>query len=329
MYFLFLGFSSDGFSAFLRNMQTTASIPTLNSDCPQEFKWFFFGAWDTPFLCIQDAIHMCVKAFRRLMSKQLRIGSGLASRSILLSLLENSPKMLTGLSTNELTDNKDAMNYGIVEKVCSDKIISKLTQPQEFATKAYLKLIRHIMRAYIEPDSTPTERIESAFYTVFVCRLWKESIGATKDTNLKENFITTNLHVCVELNAHALLRFMIKCRDLDKPELFLPSQTGSQQCESTFRTWRSMTTTFFTAINFDMKELLQKIKRLFFMEKIATSDINFNFARQNKKSSTFIPKNLPTNDEINQIVRGAWDEAQIVFRTKLGNRILCNNLTIF
>lgn len=308
-------------------MQLTSGIPTLQSDCPQEFRWFFFGKWETPFLCIQDATHMCVKTFRRLMNKQLRIGSGLASRSILLSLTETSPKMIIGITTAELSECKDAMNYGIVEKVCSDKVLTKLVQPQEYGTKVYLQLNRHFMKAYIDASATPTERLHSAWYTVFFCRLWKESIFDRKrDTDewckasLKDNFITTNVHVCTEINGHALTKFLIECRDLHKPELFLPHQTGSQQCEVTFRTLRSMSSMFFTAINFDIMEILQKIKRIFVSDSIVSSNIDFNFARQNKKAKIFVAESLPSNGEINEIVLGGWEEARNVF-SNLGQKI--------
>lgn len=257
------------------------------------------------------------------MNNHLRIGTGLASRSILVSLTEQFPKMLIGITKPELSENKDAMNFGIVQKVCDEKVLSKLTQKQEYGTMVYLQLNQHIMIAYINSDSTPTERLHSAWYTAFFCRLWKESIAASQqvesgrddlyEPTLKDSFISSNLHVCIELNGHGLLRFLIECRDLGKPELFPPSQTGSQQCEAMFRSWRSMTSTFFTAINFDMMEILQKVKRLFFADKITTSSIDFKFARQNKKGHTFVPESLPDNAEINEIVSGGWEEAKKVF----------------
>lgn len=261
------------------------------------------------------------------MNKQLRIGSGLASRSILLSLIENSPRMITGITTAELSECKDSMNYGIVEKVCDDKVLSKLTQPQEYGTKVYLELIRHFMKAYISADSTPTERLHSAWYPVFFCRLWKESFTDRKivknnprQATLKDNFVTTNVQVCTELNGHELTKFLISCRDLQKPELFLPHQTGSQQCEVTFRSLRSMTSMFYTAVNFDIMEILQKIKRIFVSDSIVSSDIDFNFARQNKKTKIFVPKSLPTNGEINEIVQGGWEEAKNVL-ANLGKKL--------
>lgn len=62
--------------------------------------------------------------------------------------------MIIGITTIELSDNKDAMNYGIVEKVCSDKVLSKLVHPEEYGTKVYLQLHRYFMKAYIEADAT-------------------------------------------------------------------------------------------------------------------------------------------------------------------------------
>lgn len=268
---------------------------------------------------------MAVKLYRRLMNKQLRIGTGLASRSILINFTENTPKIVSGLTTAEVTDNKDAMNFGIVEKACSDKVLTKLINPQEYGTKVYLELNRHIIRAYIDDDVSPSERLHSAWYIAFFCRLWKESIIVSSKLrtgrddlckiSLKDSFISTNLHVCIELNGHAITRFMVRCRDLGKPEIFLPNQTGSQPCEGMFRTLRSMTSMFYTSINFDIMEIMQKVKRVLTLNAIATSKIDFNFARQNKTTKTFVPKELPTNAEIDKIVFEGWKEAQ---------KVLCN-----
>ena len=53
-----VGFSSDGFSAFLKSMQHFSNIPTFESDCLPLFYWFFFGSWNPQFLSLQDATHM-------------------------------------------------------------------------------------------------------------------------------------------------------------------------------------------------------------------------------------------------------------------------------
>ena len=71
---------------------------------------------------------------------------------------------------------------------------------------------------------------------------------------LRENFITSNAYACIELNAHALLTFLITVRDhVGNDDCFLPWLLGSQCCESTF----SMNSTFSTMINFGILGLLR------------------------------------------------------------------------
>lgn len=256
------------------------------------------------------------------MTKELRIGGFFASKSILLSLVQNSEKMMTGITEYDLTGNKDAMSFKTVEKVCSDRVISCLVNKEEYATKACLELNRHIIRAYIDPDVAPLDRIYSAWYTVWFCRVWKEALKFTREDSskpkkhdlyeatLKDSFISTNLHVCIELNAHAMLRFMTMCRDLGMPELFLMNLTGSQPCEQMFRCLRSMTTTFNTTVNFDIKEVLEKAKRTQAASAIMLSNPNFEFARQDHKTDMFVPQDLPDDIAINGKVMSAFNDVK-------------------
>lgn len=254
-----VGFSTDGFSAFLREMQLTTSIPSLVSNCPDRFKWFFFADFNPEYLCIQDAVHMAVKGYRAFINNTFWIGNLTASKSILVKLIENSSRCIVKLTATEIigtgTGSTDKMNFKIVEKVVSDVVIDSLTQPEEQGVKAFLVFLRHIMTAYINPDVTLRNRLYSAWWTAFFCRVWKESIAygheAAQDMKrddvftptVKECFITQNLHTCVEINGHELLLFHLYCRDSGKPELFLVNLTGSQICEDLFRSARSMTST--------------------------------------------------------------------------------------
>lgn len=56
----FIGFSSDGASSYLKNMQLVSNIPlpaNAEKDCPEEFASFFFGSWNPRIICVQDAKH--------------------------------------------------------------------------------------------------------------------------------------------------------------------------------------------------------------------------------------------------------------------------------
>ena len=88
----------------------------------------------------------------------------------------------------------------------------------------------------------------------------------SKSFTLKNNFITQNAYLCIELNAHSLIQFLRSVRYLNANEnastVFLPRQLGSQACERTFRTARSMSTVFSSILNFGMLALLRRLHRL-------------------------------------------------------------------
>lgn len=70
--------------------------------------------------------------------------------------------------------------------------------------------------------------------------------------------------MCIEINAHSLITFLMTvCDQLSKDSAsFLPWLLRSQSCERTFRSARSMSSTFSTMINFGMLGLLQRLHRL-------------------------------------------------------------------
>lgn len=308
------------------------SIPTATSNCPEQFRPFFFGDFYAKYLCIQDAVHSGVKGYRAFINKPLFIGNVIASKAVLLKLVANTSRAFTGLTAAELDRDKDKMNFKIVQKVCSDKVISCLKN--ESAVKAYLMFIRHILTAYIEPNIEPNVRIRSAWYAAWFCRLWRESIhqGQRKakiqknegqdnvfEPTLQNSFISHNLHVCLELDGHGIVQFLIRCRDMGKPELFLVDLTGSQDCEGHFRALRSMSTTFNTVVNVDIKEALERAKRIQKTLTIMKTVDEFEFARNAKTKKSFIPTELPTNDQIADIINNGWEDVKKLFEEELGN----------
>ena len=81
---------------------------------------------------------------------------------------------------------------------------------------------------------------------------------------VRDNFITNNCYMCVELNAHSLLAYIITIRDSfpDLSQCFTPWITGSQSAEKMFRSLRSMSSTFSTIVNFSMLGMLQRLHKL-------------------------------------------------------------------
>lgn len=305
-------------------MKETSEIPLKTRGVdrrPVNCRWYFSAKWDVRYLSMQDFIHMVVKAHRALMTKTLKLGSSnqaVACKGILIELTRKFPKMILGINELDLTENKDNMNFGLAERVCSKRVTDKLTRPEELATRLYLMLTRHIITAYIDPFTLPAGRIYSAWYVAMFCRLWKEYLNLAATLGSKEgelklsvsiNFISSNLHTCIEINAHNLILFHNWCRDMQRPELFLLPNAGSQPCESTFRSYRSMTSTFSTIINFDVLDLLRKAKRLNKMtaNQFSLTDFDFN---TKKTKHCHVADTLSSDAEINEIVRKAFEAAK-------------------
>lgn len=71
-------------------------------------------------------------------------------------------------------------------------------------------------------------------------------VSTTNDKSIQhnegKNFISLNAFACIEINAYNLLHLIIKFRDANTPEYFLPTLFQSQSCEHTSQQLCSMTT---------------------------------------------------------------------------------------
>ena len=71
-------------------------------------------------------------------------------------------------------------------------------------------------------------------------------------------FITLNAYLCIELNAHSLITFLLFVKGKGINASFTPWHLGSQSCEKAFRACRSIST-FSTILNFGMLGLLRQL----------------------------------------------------------------------
>lgn len=164
------------------------------------------------------------------------------------------------------------MNFQAIDKLSSAKVISLLDSvANSKATKQYLQLTRHILDAFLDKNILVEKRIYNMWYCIFFIRFWKSWL-IENHINIQKNFITSNTHICIELNGHNLLLGIEKLKRTNAPEQFLPWLFSSQPCEKTFRQIRSMTSTFSTVVNFSMKELLHRLHRVHALNEI-TSDL--------------------------------------------------------
>lgn len=194
------------------------------------------------FFCMQDAIDIGTKLRNRVLnsSVELRIGNRMASVEDIKNLLK-FPKDKHGLVYSDI-DPKDRQNFGSLEKIMHDRVISMLQTEivNSEATVIYLKICKQIISSLTDKDMDPIDRIYKMWNAVYFLRCWRKSISIRKDLKITENFITTNAYHCIETNAHTLIEMIVKLRSLEEHNLFMPNLFNSQPCEHTFRQLRSI-----------------------------------------------------------------------------------------
>lgn len=186
-------------------MQHVMDLPlTIGSEknCPPELDPYFFATWTPDFNCWQDFKHILVKAFRALMTKEWVIGAGIASRSVILQLLQQVDKSVLGITSAQLTHCKDRMDYNIAAKVCNPKVTTQLKRLEEQATRGYLEMMNDLEIAYISRTTDPRERIAAAWRACFFARLWKKFLSTEvpnknphQDTLPSERAVAEDVHI--------------------------------------------------------------------------------------------------------------------------------------
>jgi len=117
-----------------------------------------------------------------------------------------------------------------------------------------------ITSSYLEKTLDPLERVYRIWFSVFSLRLWRFWMSCDKTYALGVNFVTLNSYLCAEINAHALINLLVLLHD--KPHLFKPWLFSSQPCECLFRTLRSFSSMNSTQVNFTLKDLFCRCKRV-------------------------------------------------------------------
>lgn len=167
-----------------------------------------------------------------------------------------------GLRERDL-NHKDKQNFDAVLRITSQSVMSLLAQmPDAVGTVAYLRAISCVTDSLLDKSLEATARIEKAWTAVFFVRYWRKWLLLSSDYTLKQNFITSNAYMSIELNAHVLITAVMTLGKLTQGKNYLPWMMGSQNCEKIFWAARSITSTFSTVINFSMLGLLRRLYRL-------------------------------------------------------------------
>lgn len=304
-------FSSDSDPRYNSAMRSLSSLGSPSHDFPGR-SWFQCGDdAKKSSIFVQDTAHILSKMRNFLIKSTqnpslFKFGKYYIRIQHLQYLVSNFTKDKHNL-TPSTVNPIDRQNFeDTVLRICDPRVTELLRSSvvDSQATVKFLELMKNIIDSYTSHTLSPIERVGKIWYAVFMLRIWRDYVVRTKGMKLKNNFISTNCYVCIELNAHSLVRQILKLRETKSAQLFLPMLMNSQACESTFRLARSFTSTFSTIVNCSVKEMLCRISKIQMQNDIMNviSD-RYIFPRLKRTRDTHkLPQILPTRLEIeNQI----------------------------
>lgn len=318
-----LTFSSDSDPKYNSAMREMSTLGTKNSD----FKLFSCTLQNDPPFYVQDTIHIATKMrnfLLRLLRKsstkhQFPFGNYYIRIQHLYELITRFPKQHTLVAST--LNPHDRQNFSSVKRMYDQSVIDLLRNHVKGSegTVQFLQLIRSVVAAYMERNLTPLQRIRKMWYSLFLIRIWRDFIMTRKNATLKDNCISLNCYICIELNAHSLVKCILYLKKIGKPELFLPHLYESQPCEAIFRQLRSMTPVNSTVTNCTPKEANSRISKIQLQNEIVHATSNeFVYPRLEKKRvDTNAVSSLPSAEQIyNEIV--FCEKSAIATATKLG-----------
>lgn len=295
-------YSSDSDPKYNRAMRKLSGLAelcgselfNLRSCVPKSTEYPFF---------VQDPTHIGTKLrnfLLRYLNKTLQFGKYLIKLDHLYFLLNNFTKDQHLLTLSTLNP-ADRQNFASVLRMCSVEVTTLLKSKvkNSDATVLFLEMWRDILDSYMDVRLTPLVRVKKIWFAVFILRIWRQHIKSQKKS-LKNNFLTPNCYSCIELNAFSLVQVLFYLKDNNLPNLFLPHLYSSQACESTFRQFRSLTSTYSTVVNCSVKEILSRVSKIQLQNKIVhcnTSNFFYPKAKQQNDSSNII-HDLPTKSDI-------------------------------
>lgn len=226
-------------------------LSLLGKDSPifADKAWFSCGTGilRKPFF-VQDTVHVGGKMRNQMLKtranpRKLAFGKKYFIRIDHLDFLVKNFTKDQHLLTPSVLNPIDRMNFPSVLRMCDEKVLNLLKEhvKDSVGTVTYLKMLRDIIDSYRDKTLKPLERIRKIWYSVFICRLWREYITKRPYLTLENNFLTQNCYSCIELNAHSLVMIMLYLKERDLPKLFRPEFFESQPCEQMFRQIRSFT----------------------------------------------------------------------------------------
>lgn len=296
---------ASNFFASLPNFKLEQHRHVFQIDIPKHWTWFFLNR-NQLFLFLQDPVHLVTKWRNRLLSTtaDLYFGNDKISIKHIEDLIDNPncTKLDHGLTRSDINP-RDRQNYHSCIKLLSDDVFNLLTDDANAkGTVVYLKLLKMIVKAYIDRSTPIAERkpilktrkiinkiyvsiinfwyvgIQSAWCVLIVCRIWwcyleimantksskSDQVTSGRKKQINRFFITRPAYLSIELNAQNLLYLvlLVKQNRLPKQALNNIHLFNSQACESLFRDARALTGTFSTKVNFSVKDFLRRSQKI-------------------------------------------------------------------
>ena len=230
-----ISFAADGDSRLLSAMRSTYSFSTNKSGSAKLStslkplhaasysalkKWLCVPLYSL--LCVQDIVHLGVKLKARLLKPSiiLPLGSFVASGAHLHILVGLHGKETHGLRRRDI-DHRDKQNFDAVEHIISASYLLE-SMPDAIGTKCYIDLMKASIYSYLNKSLSPEKRLEEMWYAVFFVRYWRQWICLQPQFTLSDNFILGNAYMCIEINAHSLLAFILMMHDMPNSTHFCP-----------------------------------------------------------------------------------------------------------
>ena len=347
-----LSFGADGAGPFLKAMLIGSQLfsKSFKRNVPLSWKFFTMPHLMPNSLFAQDIIHLLATMRTRLLlpSNILILGDVNACAAHLKFILSDFPKEQHGLSARCL-DVKDKQNYSSIEMIlregvfeCLEKLDNKLNTK---GTRMYLEIMKNIRDSFLNKSLSVQQRLFLAWKSLFQLRIWRVWLKAN---NYKEedHFVTSNAYICLELNCHFLLNIVNNVKiGIFPPEALRFWLCGSQACEETFRILRSMSPMFSTIVNFTVKGILHRVRRLNYLSSIECSETivfprvkrRLLQCREESKETLVIPEEpLDTiivaakqdaikSMEILGIFLDSYDDEDIIFSNAATNEAILND----
>lgn len=318
-----LTFSSDSDPKYNSAMRSLSLLGSPSKDLPA-CTWFRCGDCkdfdgDNATFFVQDTVHIGSKMRNFLIKTNqnpalLRFGKKYyISIHHLQYLVLNFSKDKHHL-TPSIVKPIDRQNFEeTVLRICDAKVteLMRSSIPDSQATVKFLEIMRNVIDSYTDKILSPIQRVQKIWYAVFMLRIWRDYVVRTKGMKLKNNFISTNCYVCIELNAHSLVQMLLHLQKTKSPQMFLPTLMNSQTCESIFRLARSFTSTFSTVVNCSVKEMLCRISKIQMQNDIMNNvSDRYKFPRLGSSSGALsTTQMLPTLFEIERQIQMCKSEA--------------------